>query len=176
MKTLALLLSLSLMLTLASAYDIGMSREELLEGYYEQVSDKIPKSARFLLGDERINVYIGASVIGIETKNGELRTLETRALERASITIIVSDEAAQKIEDGKIGVLSAMEGGGIKVKTSNIFSSFKVEALKKVYSVSGYDKMITSKGAKDSSSQTTSSMYPPIPRARIVNALAFGLG
>ena len=133
------------LLSISAAYQLNVSRDELIERYYSQVADKIPKSARLLLGDETINAYIGSSVIGMRTKNGELAELEMRALDRPTISITVDGATAQMMEGGEIGVLSALDSGGIRVKTSNWFSAFKVEALKKIYATSGMDGKITEK-------------------------------
>ncbi|MCX6769702.1 MAG: hypothetical protein NT051_03410 [Candidatus Micrarchaeota archaeon] len=133
------------------AYQLNVSRDWLLEKYYSKVSDQIPKSARLILGSERINVLIGKSTIGIETKNGELASLEMYAIASPTITITVDDATAEKLERREIGALSAMNSGGIRVKTSNLYSAFKVEVLKKIYSASGADKTLTSTPAQSKS-------------------------
>ena len=152
-----------LLLSVSFAFQLQVTRDELLDRYYTQVSDKIPKSARLLLGDETVNVYIGSSVVGVRTKNGELAELETRALEKPTIVITVDDSTAQRIEDREIGVLSALDSGCIKVQANNWYSAFKFEALRKIYSSSGADRLIT---AKNPAGKTAYSQGP----VRIVRA------
>ena len=95
-------LSAILMLCTSYAYKIEQSREALLAKYYAYVDPKIPKTARMLIGDERVNAYIGQSVIGLEVKKGELRSFEYAPLQDQSIVVIVSDSAAEKIENRSI--------------------------------------------------------------------------
>ena len=146
------------------AYQLNVSRDWLLEKYYSKVSDQIPKSARLILGSERINVLIGKSTIGIETKNGELSSLELYAVSSPTITITVNDAAAERLEMRETGILAAMSSGGIRVKTSNLYSAFKVEILKKIYSASGADKTLTSKPSQSAAGSSA-------PSSDIQNAL-----
>lgn len=167
MRPIFALFTLALLAASLFCYEITMTREQLIEKYYSEVDAKVPRSAKLLLGDETINAYIGQSVLGIKTKNGELETLETYPLTRATITIRVDDEAALNIEKKKIGILAALGSGGVKITTSNWLSSFKVEALKKIYGVSGYDKKLTS-GEAGTASASNSIM---VQRAKIYNCI-----
>lgn len=150
MKLAAFACALLLFLPILCPYSIPYTREELLDKYYKY-SDKVPRSARLLLGDETINVHIGDSVIGIKTKNGELSALETYAFQRATITITVDAATASKLDRHETGIIKAIDEGGIRIKTSNLLSGFKVEALKKIYAVSGYDKQLYSQPSKGES-------------------------
>ena len=70
MKALAFALFAVLLLSVSYAYQIEQSREELLAKYYAYVDAKVPKTARMIVGDEKVNAYIGQSVVGIETRGG----------------------------------------------------------------------------------------------------------
>jgi len=164
MKALMLVAFVSAMLCCANAYQIEQSREQLLSKYYSQVDQKVPKSARVLVGDERINAYIGHSVIGMETRRGELYSFEYAPLANPSIVIIVTDDAAERIENRSIGLLEAMDSGGITVKANNWVSAFKVEALKRAYAVSGIDARLTDKSVKEDEIYSTNSLF--MQRAR----------
>ena len=159
----------ALMLCTSYAYHIEQSRDDLLAKYYIQVDQKIPKSARMIVGDERVNAYIGQSVVGIETKRGELYSFEYAPVKNPSITIIVSDEAARMIEEREMGVLEAIGNGGIKIKTSSWFSAFKVEALKRAYDISGIDKRLTDKSIPEKDIYQANSLFMSRPRFTVWN-------
>jgi hypothetical protein len=108
-------------------------------------------------------------VIGIETKRGELYSFEYEPVKNPSITIIVSDEAAQMIEDREMGVLEAIGNGGIKIKTSNWLSAFKVEALKRAYDISGIDKRLTDKSIPEKDIYQANSLFMARQRITVWN-------
>ncbi|MEM4555022.1 MAG: hypothetical protein QXT25_04190, partial [Candidatus Anstonellaceae archaeon] len=47
--------------------------EEMLAYYQANIDHKVPKSAKMLLGNERINAYVKGYIIGIQTKRGEIQ-------------------------------------------------------------------------------------------------------
>lgn len=143
MRLLFSLFALCLLLSAAQAYQLNASREELLAYYQNHIEEKIPKSAKMLIGNERINVYIGGQIFGIETRLGELYYFEAYALDNPGIIITVSDDAAQKITAGKEGILPAIGNGGIKIESKDILSMLKVETIKRIYAVSGVDDTLT---------------------------------
>ena len=159
MKALAFALFAVLLLSVSYAYQIEQTREELLAKYYAYVDAKVPKSARMIVGDEKVNAYIGQSVVGIETRRGELYSFEYAPLKDPNIVIIVTDEAAEKIENRTMGVLEAMDNGGIRIKTYNWLSAFKVAAIKNAYSISGIDRRITNKTVKEDEIYSTNSLF-----------------
>jgi len=169
MKAVLFALFAVLLVSVSYAYQIEQSREQMLSKYYSQVDAKVPKSMRMLLGDERINFYIGQSAIGIETRQGELRTFEYKPLSSPTIVIVVSDLAAESIENRSMGILEAMGNGGIRVKTSNWFSSFKVEALKQAYAVSGIDKRLTDKSIEEEDIYSANSLFMTRQRISVWN-------
>jgi hypothetical protein len=162
-------LSAFAMLCLSHAYQIEQSREALLAKYYAYVDPKIPKTARMLVGDERVNVYIGQSLIGLEVKRGELRSFEYAPLQDPSIVVIVSDSAAEKIENRSMGILEAIDSGAIRIITNNWFSAFKVEALKRAYAVSGIDQRLTDKSVKEGDIYNTNSLFMTRTRVAVWN-------
>jgi hypothetical protein len=164
MRPFAVFACLLLLLSCASAYTIKSSREQMLAKYYENY-DKIPKSARLLVGDESVNAYIGQSVIGIKIDNGELTYFEFSPVKNPGIVIVVSDSAAERIERGQMGILQAIDNGGIKITAKSFMSALKVEALKKIYAMSGADRELV-KGQTGSPPLSNSIA---ILRARIVN-------
>ena len=159
MKAYAFALFTALLLCTSYAYQLEQTRDELLAKYYAYVDAKIPKSARMIVGDEKVNAYIGQSVIGIETRNGELYSFEYAALKNPNVVIIVTDTAAEKIEDRSMGVLEAIDNGGIKIKTYNWLSAFKVAALQNAYALSGIDKRITNKNVKEDDIYSANSLF-----------------
>ncbi|MFA5929823.1 MAG: hypothetical protein WC861_02985 [Candidatus Micrarchaeia archaeon] len=159
MRMLAFAIFASLLVCLPCAYHIEQTRDELLAKYYAYVDAKVPKSARMIIGDERVNAYIGQSVIGIETRRGELYSFEYAALKNPDIVIVVTDEAAERIENRSMGVLEAMDSGGIRIKTYSWIAMFKVAALKSAYEVSGIDKRITNKDVKEDEIYSTNSLF-----------------
>jgi len=169
MKALAFALFAALLLSVSHAYQIEQSREEMLAKYYSYVDAKIPKSLRLLVGDERVNAYIGQSVIGIETRKGELYSFEYAPLKDPNIVIIVTDKAAERIENRSMGVLEAMDNGGIRVKTYNWLSAFKVAALKNAYALSGIDKRLTDKGVQEDEIYSTNSLFMTRQRVLVWN-------
>jgi len=169
MKVLAFALFAAVLLSLSYAYQIEQTREQLLAKYYAYVDAKVPKSARMIVGDEKVNAYIGQSVIGIETRKGELYSFEYAPLKNPNIVIIVTDEAAEKIENRSMGVLEAMGNGGIKIRTYNWLSAFKVAALQNAYSLSGIDKRITDKSVQEEEIYSTNSLFMIRPRVLVWN-------
>ncbi len=161
----AILLGLAAV-SLASAYELSETREEMLLYYYSNIEDKIPKSARMLVGDEKINVYLGGKVIGIETKYGKLSTFELEPVEKPGIIIVVSDYAAQAISARKMGILEAIDKGEIRIQAKNLFSLLKVEAAKRIYAVSGADKELLGE-KKPSQADAYNSVF--VQRAKIWN-------
>jgi len=159
MKLLAFALFAAVLLSLSYAYQIEQTREQLLAKYYAYVDAKVPKSARMIVGDEKVNAYIGQSVIGIETRKGELYSFEYAPLKNPNVVIIVTDEAAEKIENRSMGVLEAIGNGGIKIKTYNWLSAFKVAALQNAYSLSGIDRRITDKSVQEEEIYNTNSLF-----------------
>jgi len=148
-----------LLISVSYAYQIEQSREQLLTKYYSQVDAKVPKSVRTLIGDERVNMYIGHSVIGFETYRGELRSFEYAPLSNPTITIIVSDDAAEKIENRSMGIQEAIDSGGIRIRESNWVSMLKVEALKRAYAVSGIDRRLTNQSISEDEIYSTNSLF-----------------
>jgi hypothetical protein len=145
MKHYFALFAFLLLISTCFSYEISISRDKMVEYYYQKVAAKIPKSARLLLGSETINAYVGKSVVGIRTRNGELEALEYYSFDSATISIYVEDGAAARIEAGEEGVIAAINNGGIKITSNNLFTAFKIEALKKIYAVSGYDAVLQGK-------------------------------
>jgi len=151
------------------AYQIEQTRDEMLAKYYAYVDAKIPKSARMIVGDEKANAYIGQSVIGIETRRGDLYSFEYAPLKNPNIVIIVTDEAAEKIENRSMGLLEAMGNGGIKIKTYSWLSAFKVAALQNAYALSGIDKRLTSKNIKEDEIYNANSLFMTRQRVLVWN-------
>ncbi len=139
MRPMFCILAICLLLSAAYAYRLNASREELLAYYQNHLEEKMPKSAKMLIGNERINIYIGGQVFGIETRLGELYYFEAYALEKPGIVVNVSDDAAQRLAKKKIGILQAIDEGGIRIDSRNFLSALKVEMIKRIYAVSGAD-------------------------------------
>lgn len=134
-----------ILVSAASAYVLNSTREGMLSYYNSEIEPKVPKTAKILLGDERINVQAGGKTIGIQTVRGELAVFEFYPVEDPTVEITVSDWAAEAIEGRKIGIMQALESGGITVRTNNFFSFLKVEMIKRIYAVSGADDAILGK-------------------------------
>ena len=169
MKTTAFALFAALLLCASHAYQIEQTRDELLAKYYAYVDAKVPKSARMIIGDEKVNAYIGHSVIGIETRKGELYSFEYAALANPDIVIVVSDDAAGKIENRSMGVLEAIDNGGIKIKTYSWLAMFKVAALQNAYALSGIDSRITNRNVKEGEIYSANSLFMNRQRVLVWN-------
>jgi len=169
MKAIVFALFAALLVCASHAYQIEQTRDELLAKYYAYVDAKVPKSARMIVGDGRVNAYIGQSVMGIETRKGELYSFEYAPLKNPDIVIIVTDEAAEKIENRSMGLLEAMDNGGIKIKTYDWLSAFKVAAIKNAYSLSGIDKRLTDKRVAENEIYSTSSLFMVRQRVLVWN-------
>lgn len=159
MKLLAALLGLALLLQVADAYYIKQSRDQLLDYYFANIEDKVPQSARMLIGDEKINIYVGSQAMGLETRRGKLYSFEMYPLEKPTIVVKVTDEAADKISQGKMGIMQAIDTGGIKIEPKTLFSSVKVEMMKRIYAVSGCDDKILKKSNPPVQPYTYNSLY-----------------
>ncbi|MFA6489350.1 MAG: hypothetical protein WCT52_01605 [Candidatus Micrarchaeia archaeon] len=166
-KLLAVCVFLVFLLNFCSAYVLNESREEMLSYYQTYLEPKIPRTAKALLGDERINVQIGGKTLGIATKRGELSDFEVHAIGNPTIEVAVSDAAAEAIKGKKVGIMPCLDDGSIKVRTSNFFTAVKVEMMKRIYAVSGADDAITGKAAPSRSIESYNSIY--IQRAKITN-------
>ncbi len=174
MKLLAAAAILSLLLTQCFAYELIQSRDEMLTYYYLQVEDKIPKSARMLIGDERINVHLGGQTIGIETMRGNLYSFETTPVPDPTLEITVSDTAAEKLSKGESGVLPLLETGEIKLEPKNLFTAIKMGMITRLYAASGADEKLTARKhptENSAISQTLNSIY--VHRVKIMNFLVF---
>ncbi|MFA6907460.1 MAG: hypothetical protein WC263_01400 [Candidatus Micrarchaeia archaeon] len=169
MRGIAFALFAVLLIGMSCAYQIEQTREQLLAKYYAYVDAKLPKSARMIIGDERVNAYIGHSTLGIETKRGELYSFEYAALKNPDIVIVVTDEAAEKIENRTMGVLEAIDNGGIRIKTYGWLAMFKVAALKNAYAISGIDRRLTDKNIDEHEIYSTNSLFMNRPRVLIWN-------
>jgi len=156
---------LAALLASCSAFDLKYSREEMLSYYQTSIEPVVPKSAKTLLGDERINLYVGNRSFGIETKRGELYGFELRPISEPTIIVNVSEEAASAIAAKKYGVMNAIRNGGIKVCTSNFMSAIKVGMMQRIYAVSGADDVLTGKKMPPRGLDTYGALY--IQRARI---------
>ena len=164
---LAAAFAMLLLSSAASAYYLNATREEMLVKYQTYVEPKIPKSAKMLVGDERVNIYVGRKVLGIETKKGELSSFELRPVENPTIVVTISDSAAEKIDDRELGILPAIDSGGIKIEAKNFFSALKIEMAKRIYAVSGADDELLGKNKGSGRVDTYNSIY--VQRARIWN-------
>lgn len=139
----AILLSLLLLSPLSHAFRLTQSREEMLGFYYTNIEAKIPRSAHALIGDEKVNVFLGGKVIGLEMRRGELYSFELYPVQNPTIIITVNDDAAEAISQKRMGLLSAVDSGGIKIQTTNWLSGLRVETIKRIYAISGADSKIT---------------------------------
>lgn len=159
MRIAAALLLFALCLSLADAYYIKQSRDQLLDYYFAYVDGKVPRSARMLIGDERINAYIGSQEMGIETRRGQLYSFEMYAFEKPTIVVRVTDDAADRLSNREIGIMQAIDSGGIKIEPKTLLSSIKVEMIKRIYAISGADDKIMGKRNYPASPYTSSSIY-----------------
>jgi len=170
MKIAAILFAALLLASVSFSYKVQQSREEILSYYYSSIDAKVPKSAKMLIGDEKVNVYIGTDSIGIETHGGELSSFEMVPLENPGIEIWVSDYAAEAMVKKRMGVLDAIDAGEITIKTHSWYAAFKVEVLKRLYAVAKIDDIVL--GKKKSGGETDLSNSAIVQKARIVNCLS----
>ncbi|MFA4983567.1 MAG: hypothetical protein WC588_05130 [Candidatus Micrarchaeia archaeon] len=162
------MMTMLLLVSLSFSYQINKTREEMLNYYYANIEQKIPKSAKVLIGNERINAYFGNEIFGIETRNGNLYYFERYPLEGPGIVVTVSDYAAEQIGKRKMGIAEAIGNGGIRIEAKNLLSSLKVEAAKRIYAISGGDDYVLGKKATpEERVGTYSSIY--VSRTRIWN-------
>ena len=61
-----------LLLSASSAFELNQTREQMLAYYYSKIDENVPKSARLLLGDEKVNIRLGGKTIGISILHGSL--------------------------------------------------------------------------------------------------------
>jgi hypothetical protein len=144
-KKAAFWIFLLLVLAAASGFELKESRSEMLAYYHAYIEPKIPKTAKAIIGDEKINVKIGGKVLGIETKRGELAQFDLQPVPSPTIEVEVSDESAQAIMAKKSGILREIEKGGITIRANSPFSALKVEVVKRIYAVSGADDILSGK-------------------------------
>ncbi len=166
-KLLAAAVSLLFLLSSVSAYILNWTRDEMLDEYHTVVEPKLPRSAKMLLGDERINVYVGGKVIGIMTLHGELSYFELSPVDNPTIVATVSDSAAEAIEAKTMGLMAALESGGIRIEGKNLFSILKVEAIKRIYALSGADAKILGRKQTATAAGIYNSLF--VQKARITN-------
>lgn len=170
MKLFAVLALVLMVASCSFAYQLRQNRDEMLTYYYSNIDAKVPKSAKLLVGDERINVYLGNDILGIETNGGELAYFEKVPVENPGIVIRVDNDAAEKIAKKQLGVLAAIDSGGIEIEATNWYSGFKVELLKRLYAVAKIDDIVLGKKKSGTSSgEIYNTAY--VQRARIVNCL-----
>ncbi len=151
---------------LTNAYYLTQTRDQLLDYYFANVEGKIPQSARMLIGDEKINVYIGNRPMGIETRKGQLYSFEMHTIDKPTIVIRVDSEAADKIANKQMGIMQAIDSGGIKIEPKTLLSSIKVEMIKRIYAISGTDDRLLGKKYASPQPFTYNSIYSVI-KARI---------
>ncbi|MFA6214024.1 MAG: hypothetical protein WC717_01985 [Candidatus Micrarchaeia archaeon] len=169
MRALAFALFAAAILCAPHAYQIEQGRDELLAKYYAYVDAKVPKTARMIIGDEKVNAYIGQSVIGMETRRGELYSFEYEPVKNPNIIIIVTDEAAERMENRTMGVLEAIDSGGIRIKTNNWLSAIKMAALKNAYALSGIDRRLTDRSVPEEDIYSTNSLFMRRQRVLVWN-------
>ncbi len=155
----SILAALSFFSSVCFAYALTETREEMLTYYQEKIEPKVPKSARMLVGNEKINVYVGGKVLGIETRRGELYSFETAPLNNPTIIVTVTDEAFGSIEQKKTGILPLIESGGIRIEAKTFFSAIKIETIKRIYAVSGMDDVIMGRKKGYSAMENYNSIY-----------------
>jgi hypothetical protein len=155
MRLFALAVAFILLAPTSFAFKITQSRDEMLLYYQTYVQEKVPKTAKLLIGDERINVHIAGRIFGIQTKYGDLYSFEEVSLEKPGIVVKVSDDAAEKIAKKQMGVMQAIGSGGIRIEAKSFLSALKVEAAKRVYAVSGADEKILGKVRADADGPKT---------------------
>jgi len=170
MKIAAILLAVLLLASASFSYKITQSREEMLSYYYSNIDAKVPKTAKLLLGDEKINVYIGTDIIGIETHGGELSSFELTPLESPNIIIRVSDYAAEAIAKKRMGILDAIDEGEITIETKGFYAAFKVEVVKRLYAVAKIDDIVLGKKKAPAGTDLSNSAY--VQKAKITNCVS----
>ena len=171
MKLPALLAVVLLLFSSVSfSYKIVQSREEMLSYYYSNIDAKVPKTAKLLIGDEKINVYIGTDIIGIETHGGELSSFELTPLESPNIIIRVSDYAAEAIAKKRMGILDAIDEGEITIETKGFYAAFKVEVVKRLYAVAKIDDIVLGKKKAPAGTDLSNSAY--VQKAKITNCVS----
>ncbi|MCX8194610.1 MAG: hypothetical protein N3G22_00665 [Candidatus Micrarchaeota archaeon] len=153
--------------TLAFSFEIKQSREEMLDYYFSHIEDKIPSSAKMLIGNEKMNVYVGGKVIGVEVKNGRLYSFEMHPVEKPNVIIHVSDEAAEKISNGESGIMQEIDRGGIRLEAKNLLSAIKIEMIKRIYAISGADEKIKKENKKLASAPLTADSLYFVKKAKI---------
>ncbi|MCX8197172.1 MAG: hypothetical protein N3G80_02560 [Candidatus Micrarchaeota archaeon] len=141
----AALFLLSFFICILSATDEVWVEQDMILYYQSNIAPKIPKSAKMIIGDEKINAYVKGYVIGIETKRGELFNLQLREIENPTITVWISNNAYEQIKKRKMGVLEAIDKGEIRIEGKNLLSSLKIETAKRIYAVSGADNLFLKK-------------------------------
>lgn len=167
MRLLAAVALVLLSLGALQATIVLQSREEMLNYYYSSVDGKIPKSARMLIGDEKINVYVSSQAIGIETTRGELSSFETYPVAKPTIVVRVSDTALERLSARKTGLLALVDTGEIRIEPKTLLSALKVEAMKRIYAVSGADRQLFSSPSAPQAPNSFNSLY--VQRTRIEN-------
>ncbi|MCX8198132.1 MAG: hypothetical protein N3F07_02980 [Candidatus Micrarchaeota archaeon] len=140
--------------SLAHPFAFNYTRQEIITHYQSKIEPQVPKSARMLIGDEKVNVEIGGKAIGAEFQKGELVYLEMGRLANPGIEISVSDYAAEEIQQGRSGVIPMLDRGEIKVKANSFLAALKVEAAKRIYAISGADEKITGSKKKEPPQKT----------------------
>lgn len=171
MKIAAILFAALLLASVSFSYKVQQSREEMLSYYYSNIDAKVPKSAKMLIGDEKVNIYIGTDNIGIETRGGELASFEMVPLENPGIEIWVSDYAAEAMVKKRMGVLDAIDAGEITIKAHGWYQAFKVEVVKRLYAVAKIDDIVLGKKNAGAGTDLSNSAY--VQRARITNCISF---
>ena len=166
-KALAAFVFLALLFSSCSAYTLSLTREQMLTYYQGSMEPKLPRTAKLLLGDERINAYVGGKALGIETRHGELHSFEMSALTDPTIVVRVTDSALEGISAGREGILAAIDAGEIAVEPQNFLSAIKLEAMKRIYAASGADRKLFGAGASWQAANSANSLY--VQRARIEN-------
>lgn len=121
--------------------------EEMLAYYQANIDHKVPKSAKMLLGNERINAYVKGYIIGIQTKRGEIQQFGFGELDNPTIVVFISDKAYEDIKNRKVGVLQAIDSGQIRVEGKNLIAAIKIEAIKRIYAAVGGDELFLGKKA-----------------------------
>ncbi|MEM4348155.1 MAG: hypothetical protein QXN37_01150 [Candidatus Anstonellaceae archaeon] len=137
-------------LTFGQHESLEWNAEEMLTYYQVNIDYKVPKSAKMLIGSERINVYVKGYIIGIQTKRGEIQHFGFGALENPTIVVFISDRAYEDIKNRKIGVLKAIDLGEIRIEGKTLLSSLKIEAAKRIYAAAGGDALFLGKKATPS--------------------------
>ncbi len=98
-----------------------------------------------LIGDERVNIYVGGKTLGTVIKGGYLSSFELQAVPNPSIEIWVNDYAAERLENRTMGLIPALENGDMTVRTYGFFTGMKVGLVKNLYILSGGDDILLRK-------------------------------